>query len=313
MEGIQIATNQIMTRRSKLILGIVLSVFGLVFLWTFFIKIPFLAVTIQFMELIGLIIISLILLRYYDWRNEKIQIDEGKKKSHKLKFILWTSLLIISGLTFTLIPFVGVYAFIILFFELMCLILLSFAVLKYYDLNLVFFLVIICGLFVKRLHWPLAAEEMTIGTLLLSMISIINSGRFLVIFRNNTFLKWFGFFAGIIIALFMTGVLFMNLHWSGNVRIFLILSGCSLFIIYVLGLVFTLPNSNYISWSSIERKVFFRAVLIPMVFIFALITLIVVFSDTYNSLMGVAGEGSVVFPYEINSIRLFDLEGILPI
>jgi hypothetical protein len=48
-----------------------------------------------------------------------------------------------------------------------------------------------------------------------------------------------------------------------------------------------------------------------MVFIFALITLIVVFPDTYNIIMGWEGRGIVVFPYEINTIKLLNLEGIL--
>ena len=313
METAQLVNDQVLPRKSKFIIWIILSMLALVFSWTFFIRSPFNATTIQFTELICLMLISLILLRLNDFRIETAQIDYQNQKSRKLKLNLWICLLIIIGLTILFATFYWDSGFIFLFVELICMTLLSFVVLKYYDLPLVFFLIILFGLHVKRLHWPFASDDMTLGTFLLSVIALFNSGKFLVTFKRNPFLRWFGFFAGIIIALFMTGMLFLNMSWSQNVRMILIFAGCFLFIIYVLALVFTLPNSNYIAWNSIERKVFFRAVLVPMVFIFALITLIVVFSHTYNSIMGRLGEGSFVFPYENNSIKLFDLEGILPI
>jgi hypothetical protein len=268
------------------------------------------------MELIILMLIAVTLLRYYDFRTESPQMDRKQKKSLKLKMDLWIILATITSLTFLtafFIPTISATAIALtfLFVELVCLLMFSIIVLKYYDLSLVCFLIIFFGLFVKRIHYNLAVEEMTIGTVSLSIISLFNSGKFLISFRNNKFLKWFGFLAGIIITLFMMGMLYLNLHWSGKIRDILISSGCFLFIIYVFALVFTLPNSNYISWSNLERKIFFRAVLIPMVFVFALIILIVVFPDTYNIIMSREGSGIVVFPYEINTIKLFNLEGIL--
>ncbi|MGD0340356.1 MAG: hypothetical protein ABSA76_01430 [Bacteroidales bacterium] len=317
MERAQVDISQVKINKPELILWISLSIiFVLFFLSTYLIKIPFKATTFRFIELIILMLTAVILLRYYDFRIESTQLDGRQKESLKLKIDLWVILSIIIGLTFLLaifcptIPSTAI-AFTFLFVELICLLLFSIKVLKYYDLYLVCFLIIFFGLFVKRIHYNLAAEEMTIGTVSLSVISLFNSGKFLISFRNNTFLKWFGFLAGIIITLFMMGMLYLNLHWSGKIRDILISSGCFLFIIYVFALVFTLPNSNYISWSNQERKIFFRAVLIPMVFIFALITLIIVFPDTYNIIMGREGIGISVFPYEINTIKLFNLEGIL--
>jgi hypothetical protein len=105
----------------------------------------------------------------------------------------------------------------------------------------------------------------------------------------------------------MMGFLFMNLHWSGHIRVILIESGCFLFVFSVLGLVFTLPSSNYVAWSDIERKVFFRTVLTPLVFIFALFTLVIVFNDVYNSL---AGRGFVIPPWYLRHFELYKLEGI---
>jgi hypothetical protein len=305
----------------RLVLISISIVFILIFLLTFLVKNSGTAMTFRFMELILLILTSIILLRFYDFRIESAQIDGDQKKRFKIKFKLWVGLSVATGVTFLLtgldslpvdIILLEIIIFLLLFIELICLTLFSIVALKYYDLPLVFFLIVLVGLYVKRLHWVLAAQEMSIGTIFLSIVSLYNSGRFLITFRNNQFLKWFGFVAGIIITLFMTGMLVMNMHWPG--KAFCISSGCLMFIIYVLAIVFTLPNSNFISWTGVERKVFYRAVLIPMVFIFALITLIIVFPDTYDAIMGRMGRtlpgGSL--PYEVNTIKLFGLEGILP-
>jgi hypothetical protein len=104
----------------------------------------------------------------------------------------------------------------------------------------------------------------------------------------------------------------MNQHWPGIPRVIFTYSGSFLFILFTLGFIFTLPNSNYIAWSESDRKVFFRTILIPMVFVFALITLIFVFPDTYNSILGRGVFGSPWFQ-DLSEINLFDLEGIPPI
>jgi hypothetical protein len=180
---------------------------------------------------------------------------------------------------------------------------------KPYDWPIWIFLLILAGFYFKRNHLPPAGTVLTVGTLLLGILSLWNSGRFLVAFRSNPFLKLFGSLSGIIITIFMTGLLFMNQHWPGLPRAILTYSGSFLFIIFTLGFIFTLPNSNYIAWTSFERKVFFRTILIPMVFVFALITLIFVFPQTYNSMLG-RGVFPTPWLHDLSEIRLFDLEGI---
>jgi hypothetical protein len=68
-----------------------------------------------------------------------------------------------------------------------------------------------------------------------------------------------------------------------------------------------LPSSNYVAWSDIERKVFFRSVLTPMLFVFALFTLVIVFNDVYKSL---AGRGFIIPPWYVWKFELYNLEGI---
>jgi hypothetical protein len=168
-------------------------------------------------------------------------------------------------------------------------------------------MLVFIGVFYRRGRLPYGAALMTLGTIVLALISWFNSFKFFYTFRNNTFLKWFGFLSGIIVILFMMGFLFMSLHWPGRIRDILIESGCFLFVFSVLALVFTLPSSNYVGWSDIERKVFFRSVLTPMLFIFALFTLVIVFTDVYNSL---AGRSFIIPPWYIGNFELYNLEGI---
>lgn len=177
---------------------------------------------------------------------------------------------------------------------------------RFYKWPIILFLVVVVGIFFKRNHWPYASYLMTLGTMFLGGVCLFNSNKYFSSFPRNTFLKWFGLMTGIIVVLFMTGLLFMNQHWSGTVRIILIYSGCFLFILSVLAMVFTLPFSNYVVWSDIERQIFFNTIIVPMIFILALFTLVFVFPDTYNSLLG----RGVFCPWNQFGIELFNLEGI---
>jgi hypothetical protein len=71
-------------------------------------------------------------------------------------------------------------------------------------------------------------------------------------------------------------------------------------------MVFTLPGSNYISWTDKDRKIFFRAVLLPMVIVFTLIIISNVFPDLYFWILDIGGT-----PWDVNKgIELQNLEGI---
>jgi hypothetical protein len=300
-------------KKPKQVLWILFStLFGMI-LYILFLKEYIGISTTIFIGLIIMMIASLISLRYDDF---KIIYDHGDikgRKGEKLKTTLWISWAALLGITLLITPFFdSPIPYYVLFLELCCLILLSVIVLKYYDLPLIGFLIVLFGLYTKRLHWPFAGQDMGLGTGILIVFSLYNSGRFIITFSSKEFLKWFGSIAGIIITLFMTGMLVMFMYWPG--RVFFISSGCFLFILYVLALVFKLPDSNYLAWSEMERKVFYRAVMIPLIFIFALIILIVVFPETYNTIMGRIGTSGYVphFNYESNTIKLFNLEGLLP-
>jgi uncharacterized membrane protein len=95
-------------------------------------------------------------------------------------------------------------------------------------------------------------------------------------------------------------------HWPRDVANILGYTGMVMFIISVLGMVFTLPGSKYLSWSMIEKKIFFRSILIPMGIVFCLILISVVFSDIFFWIMDRSGRPLEV----IENIQLYDLEGI---
>jgi len=238
------------------------------------------------------------------------EFDESIIKKRKLRVLLpvvFLLLFILFFITLAFWPGFPVVLALIVVFWLLSLCVSGFLASKFFTWPLLSFLVVILGIFFKRNHWPLASLMMTIGTLFLGTVSIFNSLKIPHNFRNNIFLKWFGSLTGIIVALFMTGLLFMNNHWSGVVRVILIYLGLFLFFLSVLSMVFTLPFSNYVAWPDLERKVFFRVVLIPMAFIFVFFILVFVFPDTYNSLMG---RSIITPPWYFFDVELFNLEGI---
>jgi len=240
----------------------------------------------------------------------KIDFDESVIKRRRLKLLLplfFLLLVVISFITLSLWPYFSVLIALILTLFLVSLIISGLLASKFFNWPFISFMVIVLGIFFKRNHWPLAGVLMSIGTMFLAAVSIYNSLKIPFNFRNNTFLKWFGSLTGFIVTLFMLGLLFMNQHWSGVVRVIFIYLGLFLFFLSVLAMVFTLPFSNYVAWSDIERKVFSRVVLISMAFIFVFFILVFVFPDTYNSLLG---RNIIIPPWYWFDVELFKLEGI---
>jgi hypothetical protein len=250
-------------------------------------------------------------LNYVTLRKKKFTMEFSNRvvKNRKVILVLWIIFLFFSLGSFLIINFIGYFEFLA---YTMCvgvfgLIITSFITIRFFNWPIVSFLVVMLGIYFKTQHWPLASVLMTVGTFILSYVSLWIAIKIFTSFRNNSFLKWVGFVTGIIITLFMMGFLFGMQHWSGLIREILGYSGCFLFILSILAIVFTLPNSKYIGWSGIERKVFFKTILIPMIFIFGLIILIFVFSDTFNAMFR---SNVKALPWNFYTVELFKLEGI---
>jgi hypothetical protein len=178
---------------------------------------------------------------------------------------------------------------------------------KFYNWYIYLIISFSIGIIFKRYHLPFAGVILSVSTFLLAIFSIANSIRFQIIFKQNPFLRWFGLMICLVTMFFFTGFLFRIQHWSAQVGDTFGYIGSLLFLISVLGMVFTLPNSNFLDWTLIERKIFFRVIVVSMIFLFVFLTIIYVFNDAFRLML--EGDYSSS-PWSVGKIRLFDLEGI---
>jgi hypothetical protein len=241
---------------------------------------------------------------------ETIQIESNQRKRRRNKIILWILfplLLIPPFILANLSDKFIIYAFVSLLLAFIDIGVLYFMNNKYYNWPIGLFLIFCLSLFLKRNHWPMAGFILSFSTFFISIFSVVNSIRFQISFRHNIFLQWFGFISNIVVALFMIGVVFWAQHWPKEVGDVFSYTGCLLFIISILGMVFTLPNSNYIGWTVDDRKAFFRTIIIPMAFIFGLICLIFVFTNAFWLILN---KDLTSVEWLVNDVKLFNLEGI---
>jgi hypothetical protein len=237
-----------------------------------------------------------------------IQLDNKQRRIKLFKIILWVLFPF-----FLLIPLfnaiftdelggTGILSVIIGIIGLFIIITISD---NYYKWPLVLFTIFFIGLLFKSQHWPGAGPLLTMSTLVLSLVSIVIILRFLFKSHQNQFIRWFGILTGLVTTSFMCGWVIMILRWSHKVGTILGYIGSLTFLISILAMVFTLPNSNYIGWSAQERKIFFRVIMIPMLFLFVIITLNMVFLDAFLTLLGFYD-----VRWYFNGIELINLEGI---
>jgi hypothetical protein len=175
---------------------------------------------------------------------------------------------------------------------------------KFYNWTVVLFLILVTQMVLSRNHLPTIPGNISV---LLGFVSIATAIKFLKKFHRNLFLKWFGFFTNIIMAFFMIGFSVFGSMMPVSFVNFCLYTGSLLFIILILALVFTLPNSKYSGWIETDRKIFLRVIITPMIFIFCLICLIFVFNDTFRILMN-SNYSSI--PWNVGDLQLFNLEGI---
>lgn len=215
-------------------------------------------------------------------------VNTEKRPVKRIKIILWIAfaLLMIAPLFIIFLGGGEIIGIIVLSLGLIDIVVLYLMADKYYNWTLIFFLIFFIGLLFKRQHWPLAGFIATMSVVFICIFSLANSIRFQITLRQNTFLRWFGSIAGIIITSYLIGWLFMLQSWPKEIGDVFSYTGSILFIISVMGMAFTLPGSNYIGWKENERKIFFRAVLLPMAIVFFLIIITYVVADAYRKILG---------------------------
>ncbi|HUX96468.1 MAG TPA: hypothetical protein VMV47_12120 [Bacteroidales bacterium] len=234
---------------------------------------------------------------------------ENKKKKRNLKIILWSLLPVFIFMTF-LAGDSESNPYLLIFPALAFLVdvgIIYYMARKFYNWPVMLILAFSAGIIFKRYHWPLSGVIITISVVLVAVSSLVNSVRFQFTFRHDSFLRWFGALSCFVAALFLSGFLFRFQHWSDLLGNILGYSGSLLFLISVLAMVFTLPNSNYINWTVLDRKIFYRAIVIPMIFLFVFMTIVYVFDDAFRVIMEADYTST---PWQTGNIDLFDLEGI---
>jgi hypothetical protein len=175
---------------------------------------------------------------------------------------------------------------------------------KYYNWSLVFLLLIVIAIIFRSQRWPLTGLIFGIGFTGLGCVSMISSVIFFKKYNHIPFLKYIGFASSIILSVVSMGLLWKNMHWP--LAGIILNSGLVVFIPFLFAFVFTLPGSNYINWDKSERIVFFRAVIIPMTFLYILSVLMFVFPDLWTSITRLP-----LKPFRMEEIDLLKMPGLI--
>ena len=134
-------------------------------------------------------------------------------------------------------------------------------------------------------------------------VSLFTSIIYLKRYPNIPFLKYFGFFSSIVLFIVSIGLLWKTQHWPfAGV---LLNVGLITFITFLFAFAFILPNANFINWNKFERIVFFRAIIIPMVFVYVICVMMFVFPEFWTILTR-----STLLPFGMEPIELLDKAGL---
>jgi ABC-type sugar transport system permease subunit len=164
-------------------------------------------------------------------------------------------------------------------------------------------MVIVIAIVFRSQRWPLTRTLFGIGFTGLSYVSLYSSIIFLIKFNHQKFLKYIGFSSSIILSGVAIGLLWKNMHWPGSN--ILLTVGLVTFIPFLFAFLFTLPGSDYINWQKSDRTVFFRAVVVPMIFVYTLCVLMFVIPDLWQSLTRLP-----LTPFGMEPVELLDKAGL---
>ena len=139
--------------------------------------------------------------------------------------------------------------------------------------------------------------------LLLSIGFIILSIRALIIYKSLRYLQVMGFVANLVfvVSFFSIYAQFLGTRFQS-----IIYTGILFFILLNLALLFTLPNAGIHQWSGSAKRFLYRSILLPMIFVFALNTLVFVFPEISNKLF----DDTSIKELKKQEIRLKPMEGI---
>lgn len=174
---------------------------------------------------------------------------------------------------------------------------------KSYNWGLAFLFLIVTAIFFRRMRWPVTGILFSLGFTGLACFSYYYAVIFLKKYKHIAFLKYIGFSSSLILSIVSMGLLWKTMHWPlTNV---ILNTGLGLFIPFLFAFVFTLPNANYINWNETERTVFFRVIIIPMVFVYTLCVLMFVLPEVWISMTR-----NQLVPFSMWDFELFNKPGL---
>ncbi len=136
---------------------------------------------------------------------------------------------------------------------------------KYYNLIIAFIFIELIGISLKLFHFP-GSVILLLGNLLIVIAFVIALFNFLKKNALPKYINQFGIAASLIAAFTFLALFFIINNYSGGKYMDYI--SVAALIIIILALVFTLPSSGFVDWSKQARTVFFKALMVPIAFLF---------------------------------------------
>lgn len=147
---------------------------------------------------------------------------------------------------------------------------------------IILLIVSIVGIIFKYLHWPGAGVFFTVGFTLPGILFffIIHHNINEYDGRTNRFLNFFKNFICITLIISFLGLTFKMMHWPGGDVLKTI--SLPLFILSLTSMVFLLPVSNFIEWTRKHKRMFYRALLVPLLYMTIITAMANVFPVTFQ-------------------------------
>ena len=237
-------------------------------------------------------------------------IETYQQKAPKYRKILW-SLVVLLLVIITLNLSFGsesIIALIVTAVMLLTVVFLMLSSKKYYNWTLPFIGIFFLGIFFKMNHLAGAGVLITTSCIMVFFNLLFFSVKSFFVLKHNMFLKWFSFFTGIALALFMYSFMSKIQHWPLFMPFWIFKYSINLMLIILsLVLIFKLPGLNFASWQQFDRIVFYRQILLPLVIIFAFN--LIIFVNPYF-IEAIFTRGWEIHPWGMYGIELHDFEGL---
>ena len=237
-------------------------------------------------------------------------IETYQQKAPKYRKILWSLVALLLVIITLNLSFgsESIIALIVTAVMLLTVVFLMLSSKKYYNWTLPFIGIFFIGIFFKMNHLAGAGVMITTSCIMVFFNLLFFSVKSFFVLKHNMFLKWFSFFTGIALALFMYSFMSKIQHWPLFMPFWIFKYSINLMLIILsLVLIFKLPGLNFASWQQFDRIVFYRQILLPLVIIFAFN--LIIFVNPYF-IEAIFTRGWEIHPWGMYGIELHDFEGL---